>query len=73
VVLDQNALVINTGDKLAVFETGMSSVKAQARHPWIGRSANQILIRRSQALSDSVAYLFHGMLRHYWQRDHEGA
>ena len=27
VVLDQNALVINTGDKLAVFETGMSSVK----------------------------------------------
>jgi glyoxylase-like metal-dependent hydrolase (beta-lactamase superfamily II) len=27
VVLDQNALVINTGDKLALFETGMSSVK----------------------------------------------
>ena len=27
VVLDQNALVINTGDKLAVFETGKSSVK----------------------------------------------
>jgi glyoxylase-like metal-dependent hydrolase (beta-lactamase superfamily II) len=27
VVLDQNVLVINTGDKLAVFETGMSSVK----------------------------------------------
>jgi glyoxylase-like metal-dependent hydrolase (beta-lactamase superfamily II) len=26
-VLDQNALVINTGDKLALFETGMSSVK----------------------------------------------
>src|SRR3954462_10686596 len=26
-VLDQNVLVINTGDKLAVFETGMSSVK----------------------------------------------
>jgi glyoxylase-like metal-dependent hydrolase (beta-lactamase superfamily II) len=27
VVLDQNALVINTGDKLVLFETGMSSVK----------------------------------------------
>src|SRR4029078_13424801 len=27
VVLDQNVLVINTGDKLAMFETGMSSVK----------------------------------------------
>src|SRR5262249_56318221 len=27
VVLDQNALVINTGDKLALCETGMSSVK----------------------------------------------
>lgn len=26
-MLDQNALVINTGDKLALFETGMSSVK----------------------------------------------
>jgi glyoxylase-like metal-dependent hydrolase (beta-lactamase superfamily II) len=26
-VLDQNVLVINTGDKLALFETGMSSVK----------------------------------------------
>jgi glyoxylase-like metal-dependent hydrolase (beta-lactamase superfamily II) len=26
-VMDQNALVINTGDKLALFETGMSSVK----------------------------------------------
>jgi glyoxylase-like metal-dependent hydrolase (beta-lactamase superfamily II) len=26
-VLDENALVINTGDKLALFETGMSSVK----------------------------------------------
>jgi len=27
IILDQNALVINTGDKLALFETGMSSVK----------------------------------------------
>jgi glyoxylase-like metal-dependent hydrolase (beta-lactamase superfamily II) len=27
VVLDQNVLVINTGDKLALFEKGMSSVK----------------------------------------------
>src|SRR5262249_61475408 len=27
VVLDQNVLVINTGDKLALFKTGMSSVK----------------------------------------------
>jgi glyoxylase-like metal-dependent hydrolase (beta-lactamase superfamily II) len=27
VVLDQNALVINTGDKLALFDTGMSTVK----------------------------------------------
>jgi glyoxylase-like metal-dependent hydrolase (beta-lactamase superfamily II) len=27
VVLDQNALVLNTGDKLVLFETGMSSVK----------------------------------------------
>ena len=27
-VLGQNVLVINTGDKLAVFETGMSSVSA---------------------------------------------
>ena len=27
VVLDQNALVINTGDRLALFDTGMSSVK----------------------------------------------
>jgi glyoxylase-like metal-dependent hydrolase (beta-lactamase superfamily II) len=26
-VMDQNALVINTGDKLALFETGMASVK----------------------------------------------
>ena len=26
-VLDQNALVINTGDKLILFETGMESVK----------------------------------------------
>ena len=31
VVLEQNALVINTGDKLAVFETGMSSVKRDAK------------------------------------------
>ena len=36
VVLDQNALVINTGDKLAVFETGMSSVK---RNDAMGRLA----------------------------------
>ncbi len=36
VVLDQNVLVINTGDKLAVFETGMSSVK---RTPLMGRLA----------------------------------
>src|SRR5262249_41845318 len=27
VVLDQNVLVTNTGDKLALFQTGMSSVK----------------------------------------------
>src|SRR6202040_4060195 len=27
VVLDQNVLVINTGDRLVLFETGMSSVK----------------------------------------------
>ena len=39
VVLDQNALVINTGDKLAVFETGMSSVK---RNDQMGRLANSI-------------------------------
>jgi glyoxylase-like metal-dependent hydrolase (beta-lactamase superfamily II) len=31
VVLDQNALVINTGEKLALFETGMSSVKRDNR------------------------------------------
>jgi glyoxylase-like metal-dependent hydrolase (beta-lactamase superfamily II) len=31
VVLDQNALVINTGDRLALFETGMSSVKRDNR------------------------------------------
>jgi glyoxylase-like metal-dependent hydrolase (beta-lactamase superfamily II) len=36
VVLDQNALVINTGDKLALFETGMSSVK---RNDSMGRLA----------------------------------
>jgi len=36
VVLDQNALVINTGDKLALFETGMSSVK---RNDAMGRLA----------------------------------
>ncbi len=36
VVLDQNALVINTGDRLAVFETGMSSVK---RNDAMGRLA----------------------------------
>jgi glyoxylase-like metal-dependent hydrolase (beta-lactamase superfamily II) len=34
VVLDQNVLVINTGDKLALFETGMSSVK---RNDLMGR------------------------------------
>ena len=39
VVLDQNALVINTGDKLAVFETGMSSVK---RNDAMGRLAQSI-------------------------------
>jgi glyoxylase-like metal-dependent hydrolase (beta-lactamase superfamily II) len=39
VVLDQNALVINTGDKLAVFETGMSSVK---RNDAMGRLAESI-------------------------------
>jgi glyoxylase-like metal-dependent hydrolase (beta-lactamase superfamily II) len=39
VVLDQNALVINTGDRLAVFETGMSSVK---RDDTMGRLANSI-------------------------------
>jgi Metallo-beta-lactamase superfamily len=36
VVLDQNVLVINTGDKLALFETGMSSVK---RNDAMGRLA----------------------------------
>src|SRR5260370_10832867 len=36
VVLDQNVLVINTGDKLALFETGMSSVK---RNDDMGRLA----------------------------------
>ena len=40
VVLDQNALVINTGDKLAVFETGMSSVK---RNDAMGRLAQSIM------------------------------
>ena len=39
VVLDQNALVINTGDKLAVFETGMSSVK---RNDAMGRLVTSI-------------------------------
>ena len=39
VVLDQNALVINTGDKLAVFETGMSSVK---RSDAMGRLAQNL-------------------------------
>jgi hypothetical protein len=39
VVLDQNALIINTGDKLAVFETGMSSVK---RNDAMGRLAQSI-------------------------------
>jgi glyoxylase-like metal-dependent hydrolase (beta-lactamase superfamily II) len=39
VVLDQNALVINTGDKLAVFETGMSSVK---RNDAMGRLAQNL-------------------------------
>ena len=36
VVLGQNVLVINTGHKLALFETGMSSVK---RTPLMGRLA----------------------------------
>src|SRR5262245_35939261 len=36
VVLDENVLVINTGDKLALFETGMSSVK---RNDAMGRLA----------------------------------
>ena len=39
VVLDQNVLVINTGDKLAVFETGMSSVK---RSDAMGRLAQNL-------------------------------
>jgi glyoxylase-like metal-dependent hydrolase (beta-lactamase superfamily II) len=39
VMLDQNALVINTGDKLAVFETGMSSVK---RSDAMGRLAESM-------------------------------
>jgi len=39
VVLDQNALVINIGDKLAVFETGMSSVK---RNDAMGRLAQNL-------------------------------
>jgi hypothetical protein len=30
-VMDQNALVINTGDKLALFETGMASVNRHGR------------------------------------------
>ena len=47
--------------------------EAQPRHPRPGRPAHEILARRTQALPDSVAYLFHGMLRHDRQRDHEGA
>ena len=38
-MLDQNALVINIGDKLAVFETGMSSVK---RSDAMGRLAQNL-------------------------------
>jgi glyoxylase-like metal-dependent hydrolase (beta-lactamase superfamily II) len=41
VVLDQNALVINTGDKLALFETGMSSVK---RSQDMGRLAQNLKV-----------------------------
>ena len=33
VVLDQNVLVINTGDKLALFDTGMSTVKRPNAKP----------------------------------------
>src|SRR5262245_63459798 len=39
VVLDQNVLVINTGDKLALFETGMSSVK---RNDAMGRPVTNL-------------------------------
>ena len=46
--------------------------QAPPRHPRPGRPADQILARRSQALPDCVAHLFHGMLRHDRQRDHEG-
>lgn len=37
VVLDQNALVINTGDKLALFDTGMSSMKLPGPFAQTGR------------------------------------
>jgi glyoxylase-like metal-dependent hydrolase (beta-lactamase superfamily II) len=40
VVLEQNALIINTGDKLALFETGMSSVK---RNDAMGRLAANMM------------------------------
>ena len=33
VVLDQNCLVINTGDRLLLFDTGMSSVKRPTPRP----------------------------------------
>ena len=33
VVLDQNCLVINTGDQLVLFDTGMASVKGPVRKP----------------------------------------
>src|SRR5262249_23764294 len=41
VVLDQNVLVINTGDKLALFETGMSSVKRNDAMGRLGTNLKQ--------------------------------
>src|ERR1700716_25821 len=41
VVLDQNVLVINIGDKLALFETGMSSVKRNDDMGRLGASLKQ--------------------------------
>ena len=42
VVLDQNVLVINTGDKLALFETGMSSVKRNDAMGWLSDQSQAV-------------------------------
>src|SRR5215470_12661054 len=61
VVLDQNVLVINTGDKLALFETGMSSVK---RNDAMGRLAANLKLSGIDPADIDAVIPTHGHIDH---------